>query len=102
MLMLRQFFNLSVAQLHIFIFLLIKKIKINLEQFSHCSTRHTFHFVEDIVASFPTLKQCLLNLHQLMHLALQATGKDDLVDGNQWKISISKLILLNLTLKVKF
>ncbi|CAF3599659.1 unnamed protein product [Rotaria socialis] len=78
------------------------KIKINLEQFSHCSTRHTFHFVEDIVASFPTLKQCLLNLHQLMHLALQATGKDDLVDGNQWKISISKLILLNLTLKVKF
>ncbi|CAF4249599.1 unnamed protein product, partial [Rotaria sp. Silwood2] len=85
-----QNFESSITHLYIFIDKENKNMKINLEQFSHCLIHLTLHFVEDIVVSFQSLEQCLFNLHQLTHLTLQASGRNDLMEGNQWKNFILK------------
>jgi hypothetical protein len=74
-----------ITHLYLFIDQENQNMKINLQQFSHCLTHLTLHFFEDIVVSYQSLEQCLKNLHQLTHLTLQASGKNDLIDGNQWK-----------------
>ncbi|CAF1087782.1 unnamed protein product [Rotaria sordida] len=92
----------SITHLYLFIDKENKNMKINLEQFSHCLTHLTLHFVEDIVVSFQSLEQCLINLHQLTHLTLQASGKNDLLDSNQWKNFILKtnIIVFNFKFQI--
>ncbi|CAF4671736.1 unnamed protein product [Rotaria sp. Silwood1] len=75
-----QNFESSITHLYLFIHKENKNMKINLEQFSHCLTHLTLHFVEEIVVSFQSLEQCLFSLHQLTHLTVQASDKNDLFD----------------------
>ncbi|CAF5129396.1 unnamed protein product, partial [Rotaria sp. Silwood1] len=55
-----------------------------------------------IVVSFQSLEQCLFNLHQLTHLTVQASDKNDLFDGNQWKNFILKtnIIIFNFEFQI--
>ncbi|CAF4350722.1 unnamed protein product, partial [Rotaria sordida] len=52
-----------------------------------------------LVVSFKSIKQCIINLYQLTHLTLQASGKYDLTDGNQWKDFILKTNIIKFNLK---
>ncbi|CAF1267578.1 unnamed protein product [Rotaria sp. Silwood1] len=90
--------NSSITHLYLFIDKENRNMKINLEQFSHCLTHLTLHFVEDIIVSFQSIEEYLFNLHNLTHLTIQATGKNDLIDGNQWK----KFLLTTNIIKFNF
>ncbi|CAF1597906.1 unnamed protein product [Rotaria magnacalcarata] len=57
----------------------------NFEQLPRCLTHLTLSFAEDINISFDSLERCLIQLHQLTHLIVEATGTLDLLDGARWE-----------------
>ncbi|CAF1504795.1 unnamed protein product [Rotaria sordida] len=85
---------------HLYLFIDNEKgLNINLQLFSHCLTHLTLHFYEELVVSFESIKQCVINLYQLKRLTLQASGKYDLNDGNQWKDFILKTNIIKFNFK---
>ncbi|CAF4084733.1 unnamed protein product [Rotaria sordida] len=85
---------------HLYLFIDNEKgLNINLQLFSHCLTHLTLHFYEELVVSFESIKQCVINLYQLKRLTLQASGKYDLIDGNQWKDLILKTNIIKFNFK---
>lgn len=49
--------------------------------------------------SFEFLKNCLIKLNQITHLTIQAAGKRDLIDGQQWEEFISKARIIKFDFK---
>lgn len=59
------------------------------------------YFHLDIIVSFQLLEQYLINLHEITHLTIQATGEDDLIDGNQWKNFIRKTNIIKFNFRFR-
>ncbi|CAF3963048.1 unnamed protein product [Rotaria sp. Silwood1] len=71
----------------------------NLDRFSHCLTRLTLHFHQDIQVSLVCLERCLIKLSQLTNFTCQANGSWDLIDGKQWEKFILKTQILRFNCK---
>ncbi|CAF5186469.1 unnamed protein product, partial [Rotaria sp. Silwood1] len=52
-----------------------------------------------VVVPFETLKQCVINLYKLTHITIQASGKYDLINENQWKNFILKTNIIKFNFK---